>query len=99
MDGACKVRRHSAMSRAPTATATRTLDFYRHGSGKPTTRACTSTARGSRANVDYDRFIHRLGHDPVGGPADANGFPPLGGFYNPAELRNPIRATRCAAKT
>ncbi len=35
------------------------------------------------ADVDYRRFLHRLGHNPIGGPADANGFPPLGGFYNP----------------
>lgn len=38
---------------------------------------------GLQAEFGYRRFLHRLGYDPVGGPALPNGFAPEGGFYIP----------------
>ena len=34
-------------------------------------------------DVDYDRFIHRLGHEPLGGLPGPGGYPPIGGFFDP----------------
>ncbi len=63
---------------------TRTIDYYANGPENESTMAGLYYFGPTvSANVDYGRFIHRLGHDPVAGPALANGYPPLGGFYDP----------------
>ena len=49
---------------------------------------------GFSADVDYRRFIHRLGHEPIGGPRAGPALSAEGGFYNPP-LASTRRATRC----
>ncbi len=63
---------------------TRTIDYYANGPENESTNAgLYYFGPDVSANLDYGRYLHRLGHDPIGGPALANGYPPLGGFYNP----------------
>ncbi len=62
----------------------RTIDYYGFGPENQSTMAGVYYFGPTvSANLDYGRYLHRLGHDPVGGPALPNGFPPLGGFYDP----------------
>ena len=54
-----------------------TLDFFATGTENASTSADLYFYRGPSFSMDfdYDRFIHRLGHDQL--------IQPLGGFYNP----------------
>ncbi|MFO7901512.1 MAG: hypothetical protein ACQESR_03295 [Planctomycetota bacterium] len=66
----------------------RTFDFFATGTNSETTDAGLYFYGGPGLSVDadYDRFLHRFGHDPLGGPRipDVDGvFPPEGGFYDP----------------
>ncbi len=62
----------------------RTMDYYATGPENESSMAGLYYFGPSiSANIDYGRYIHRLGHDPIGGPALPNGFAPLGGFYDP----------------
>ncbi len=64
---------------------TQTIDFYATGVENESTQGHLYLYEGPglSLDLDYDRFLHRLGHDPLGGVPDANGFPPQGGFFNP----------------
>lgn len=66
----------------------RTLDFYITGPESEANQAYGHfyAGPGLSVDVDYDRYLHRLGHAPYQGPADAAGFPPPGGFYGPDPL-------------
>jgi hypothetical protein len=63
----------------------RTFDFFAAGPESESTRVEAYYYGGPRltADVDYERFIHRSDHNPLGGLPDADGFPPPGGFFNP----------------
>jgi hypothetical protein len=66
----------------------RTLDFFATGPEGESNMAGLRFYAGPGLDVDMDyrRFIHRLGHDPIGGPRtpNVNGvMPPQGGFYDP----------------
>ena len=68
----------------------RTIDFSLTGTENESTlgRLDFYNGPGLSGDVDYRRFIHRLGHDPLGGlPVPGafpyNNMPPDGGFYNP----------------
>lgn len=68
----------------------RTIDFSITGTENESTlgRLDFYHGPGLRGDVDYRRFIHRLGHDPLGGAPVAgaypfNDMPPDGGFYEP----------------
>ena len=99
-----------------TSDGVRTIDFFATGPEDEANQAGLYVygGPGLSMDLDYNRFIHRLGHDPFGGapltPFDKNnplttGFPPLGGFFDPplnATVPTPISlygATRCGAKT
>lgn len=73
-----------------TSDGVRTIDFFATGPEDEANQAGLYVygGPGLSMDLDYNRFIHRLGHDPYGGLPDANGFPPLGGFYDP-----PLNAT------
>lgn len=63
----------------------RTIDFFATGTENESTQGGLFYYGGPGLSVDldYDRFIHRLGHDPLGGLPIAGGFPPQGGFFDP----------------
>jgi hypothetical protein len=63
----------------------RTANFWVSGPESEATNAGLEfyNGPGLSFDVDYRRFLHRLGVKPIGGPALPNGFPPEGGFYNP----------------
>ena len=63
----------------------RTIDFFATGTENESTQGGLYFYGGPGLSIDldYDRFMHRLGHDPLGGLPDAGGFPPQGGFFNP----------------
>ena len=68
-----------------TSDGLRTLDFYANGPEDESKAAGLNFYAGPflSLDVDYDQLIHRLGHNPLGGLPDANGFPPPGGFFDP----------------
>ena len=65
----------------------RSANFYVSGPESEATMAGLEfyNGPGLSFDVDYRRFLHRLGVKPIGGPALSSGdFPPEGGFYGPA---------------
>ena len=73
-----------------TSNGFRTLDFYLNGPEDEATAAGLYFYGGPALSldIDYDRFIHRLGHPPLGGPPQPPvppGFPPPTGFYDPVQ--------------
>ncbi len=71
-----------------------TIDFFATGPEDEANQAGLYVygGPGLSMDLDYNRYIHRLGHDPYGGgpltPFSAanpltTGFPPLGGFFDP----------------
>jgi len=65
-----------------------TVDFFATGTENETTQGGLHLYLGPRltVNMDYDRFIHRLGHKPLGGtalPYTLGDFPLQGGFFDP----------------
>jgi hypothetical protein len=71
-----------------TSNGLRTVDFYLNGPDGETNEAGVYYYGGPAfsADVDYDRYIHRLTHEPYQGPAQEGGFPPPGGFFGPDPL-------------
>jgi len=52
-----------------------TLNVYGTGTDNETSKAGLNYYRGNtRVNVDYDRFIHRLDHDPINNIPNSNSF-------------------------
>ena len=77
-----------------TSNGVQTIDFFATGPEDEANQAGLYVygGPGLSMDLDYDRYIHRLGHDPYGGspltpfnPANplTTGFPPLGGFFDP----------------
>ena len=68
-----------------TSDGRRTANFWISGPESEATMAGLQfyNGPGLSFDMDYRRFLHRLGVTPIGGPALANTFPPEGGFYNP----------------
>ncbi|MCU0961206.1 MAG: hypothetical protein MUF48_13985, partial [Pirellulaceae bacterium] len=68
-----------------TSDGTRSANFWVTGPESEATMAGLQfyNGPGLAFDVDYRRFLHRLGVTPIGGPALPNGFAPEGGFYNP----------------
>ncbi|MFH1268117.1 MAG: hypothetical protein ABIK89_20555, partial [Planctomycetota bacterium] len=62
-----------------------TVDFFATGTENESTHTGLYFYAGPRLSVDfdYDRFLHRFNHDPLGGVPGANGMPPEGGFFDP----------------
>ncbi|MCL4202583.1 MAG: hypothetical protein KJ000_08815 [Pirellulaceae bacterium] len=65
-----------------------TVDFFATGTENETTTGGLYFYGGPRltANFEYDRFLHRLGHKPLGGtllPYTPGDFPLEGGFFDP----------------
>lgn len=62
-----------------------TLDFFATGVENESTLGDLYFYGGPGLSLDvnYDRFLHRLGHEPIGGLPIAGGFPPPGGLFNP----------------
>lgn len=63
----------------------RTFDFGITGTENEMNQVDLYYFRGPNfsADIDYDRFIHRFSHPPLGGLPDADGFPPPTGFFDP----------------
>ncbi|MHB8863039.1 MAG: hypothetical protein ACYC6N_11585 [Pirellulaceae bacterium] len=68
-----------------TSDGTRSANFWVSGPETEATNVGLEfyNGPGLSFDLDYRRFMHRLGVKPIGGPALPNGFPPEGGFYNP----------------
>lgn len=64
-----------------------TIDFFATGTENESTQGSLHLYMGPRlsVDVDYDRFLHRLGHKPLGGtdlPYTPGDFPLQGGFFD-----------------
>lgn len=72
-----------------TSDGQRTIDFFATGPEDEANQAGLYFygGPGLAMDVEYNRFIHRLGHEPYQGPAGPDGFPPEGGFYGPTPLQ------------
>ncbi len=70
-----------------TSDGTRTANFWLSGPESEANMAGLEyyNGPGLQFDLDYRRFIHRLGVKPVGGAPLPNGFAPEGGFFNPKQ--------------
>ena len=70
----------------------RTIDFFATGVENDTTQGGLYFYGGPAFSMDveYDRFLHRLGHPPLGGVPDALGYPPPVGFFDPVLSDGPV---------
>ena len=74
-----------------TSDGTRTANFWLSGPESEANMAGLEyyNGPGLQFDMDYRRFLHRLGVKPIGGPALPNGFAPEGGFYNTGNPASP----------